>query len=185
MNLIILGNSRSGKTMLARQICLNIAGYSIISMDYLVMTFKKIFPELNVDYYGKTETIFTKFIEEYLNICTHKSCGINYIFEGATLPMEAIERLNSNPNNQIIFLGKPNISPQDFFDEIRKYEKSLETGGWTKSLNNETLFSWCTDWIKKAKKQQEYCKENNIEFFDTSFNQKEVINNIVNKLLHK
>ena len=185
MNLIIMGNSRSGKTMLARKICSSLAGYSVISMDHLVMTFKKVFPELNIDYYGKEETLFTKFIEQYLDNVAYKSWDINFIFEGAQLPLTVIERLKQNPQNKIIFLGKPNLSPQEFFDEIRKYEKGLVTGGWTKSLDDEKLFSWCSDWIKKAQKQQAYCKENNIMFFDTSFNQMEVLSNIVEMLKAK
>ena len=179
MNLIIIGNSRSGKTMLARQICTTLTGYSIISIDCLVMTFKKTFPDLNIDYYGKDESLFTKFVEEYFSNCIYKGGGVNYIFEGSVPPEAVIKRLNSNPNNKVIFLGKPNISPQEFFDEIRKYEKDLPTGGWTKNLDDETLFSWCSDWIKKAKKHQIFCKKNNISFFDTSYNQEEVLNFIV------
>lgn len=185
MNLIIMGNSRSGKTMLARKICSSIAGFSIISMDHLVMTFKKVFPDLQIDYYGKEETVFTKFIEQYLDNVSYKSWDINFIFEGARLPYTVIERLKQNPQNKIIFLGKPNIKPKDFFDEIRKYEKGLVTGGWTKSLDDNKLLSWCTDWIKKAQKQQEYCKQNDIMFFDTSFNQMDVLDNIVNEFKKK
>jgi len=182
MNLIIMGNSRSGKTMLARQICSSVAGFSIISMDHLVMTFKKIFPDLKIDYYGKEETIFTKFIEEYLDSCSYKTSGINFVFEGASLPITFIERLKKKPNNKVIFLGKPNLLPEDFFNEIRKFEKELSTGGWTKRLDDETLLKWCRGWINSSKKQQEYCRENNIDFYDTSFNQMKIIDNIVNEI---
>ena len=180
-----MGNSRSGKTMLARQICTTLPGYSLISLDYLVMTFKKVFPDLKIDYYGKEETIFTKFVETYLDNCTYKSGGINYILEGAAFPEKVIERLNANPNNKVIFLGKPNLSPQEFFEEIRKYENGLTTGGWTKKLDDKILLSWCSDWIKKAKKQQKYCEQNNILFFDTSYNQQEVLNKIIDGLAQK
>lgn len=182
MNLIIMGNSRSGKTMLARQIGLNFKGVSIISMDHLVLTFKKIFPKLKIDYYGKEETIFTNFIEEYLNVCSYKNFKLHRIFEGACMPISVIERFKANPENKVIFLGKPNLTPQEFFDEIRMYEKDLPTGGWTKNLDDEKLLSWCTSWIKSAKKQQEYCLQNDIKFYDTSYNQPEVLNNIIKEL---
>lgn len=185
MNLIIMGPSRSGKTMLARKICESLPGYSVISMDPLVMTFKKVFPDLNIDYYGKEETIFTKFIEVYFDHCTYKSGLINHIFEGAALPNAVLERLKANPNNKIIFIGKPNLKPQEFFDEIRKYEKGLPTGGWTKTLDDEKLFNWCSSWLKSAQNQQAYCKENNIEYVDTSYNHIEVINDVVQKLSKK
>ena len=98
------------------------------------------------------------------------------------MPITFIERLKNKPNNKVIFLGKPNLLPEDFFNEIRKFEKELSTGGWTKRLDDETLLKWCRGWINSSKKQQEYCRENNIDFYDTSFNQMEIINNIVNEI---
>ena len=67
----------------------------------------------------KVQKILEK-IEEYLNICNYKNKGLNLIFEGACVPLTVIERLKANPENKIIFLGKPSLTPQEFFDEIRK-----------------------------------------------------------------
>jgi len=184
MNIIIMGKSRCGKSMLANLIWKNLVGYSKISLDYLVMTFKKVFGDLDLEYYKNKESKFTQFVEEYLNNCIYKdnNCGLYYVLEGADLPKETILRLNKLNNTKVIFLGKTQISPKDFFDEIRKYEKNLPTGGWTKKLNDETLLSWCTDWIKKSKEYKLFCEENGIDFFDTSINQSEVLNDILNKV---
>lgn len=179
MNLVIMGKSRCGKSTLANMICKNIPGYSKISLDYLVMTFKKVFADLNLEYYKNTENNFTQFVENYFDNCIYKDndCGINYVLEGADLPREVILRLGKMKRTKVIFLGKTKISPQEFFDEIRKYEKNLSTGGWTKKLSDETLLSWCTDWIKKSVENLQFCEENGIEFIDTSFNQNEVLSN--------
>ena len=184
MNLVIMGKSRSGKTTLANMICKNLAGYSKISMDYLVMTFKKVFSDLDLEYYKNRESKFTQFLEVYFDNCIYKDndCGIYYVFEGADLPKETILRLKQMKNTKIIFLGKTQLTPQEFFDEIRKYEKDLSTGGWTKRLSDDTLLSWCTDWIKKGKEQKEFCEANGIEFIDTSIDQMVVLQDILNKI---
>lgn len=184
MNIVIMGKSRCGKSTLANLICKNKKGYSKISLDYLVMTFKKVFGELNIKYYSNEETLFTKFVEEYFDNCIYKDneCGICYVLEGANLPIKTILRLKELKNTKVIFLGKTQITTQDFFDEIRKYEKGLPTGGWTKRLSDETLLSWCSDWIEKSKEYKNFCEKNDIEFIDTSINQNDVFQLFLNKL---
>ncbi|MBO5884735.1 MAG: hypothetical protein J6Q51_02965, partial [Clostridia bacterium] len=93
-----------------------------------------------------------------------------------------ILRLKELKNTKVIFVGKTQLTPQDFFDEIRMYEKNLATGGWTKKLDDKTLLSWCTDWIKKSKQYKQFCEENNIEFIDTSVNQTQVLQDFLNRL---
>lgn len=187
MNIVIMGKSRCGKSMLANMICSKIAGYSKISLDYLVMTFKKVFGDLDLDYYKGKESKFTQFVEAYFGNCIHKdnACGINYVLEGADLPKETILRLKNMKNTKVIFLGKTQISPQEFFEEIRKHEVGLSTGGWTKKLEDKTLLSWCTDWIKKSKEFKAFCQENDIEFFDTSTNQLQVLQEVLSRVENK
>ena len=94
-------------------------------------------------------------------------------------------RLKEFKNTKVIFLGKTKLSSQEFFDEIRKHEVGLSTGGWTKKLEDKTLVSWGTDWIKKSKEFKVFCQENQIEFFDTSTNQPKVLQNILSKVEKK
>lgn len=179
-----MGKSRCGKTTLANMICSELAGYSKISLDYLVMAFKKVFEDLGLEYYKNKENKFTQFVETYFDNCIYKDndCGINYVLEGADLPKETVLRLASMKNTKVIFLGKTKLTAQEFFDEIRRYEKNLSTGGWTKKLDDETLLSWCGDWIKKSKEFKEFCEEHDIEFVDTSINQNEVLKNCLQKI---
>jgi hypothetical protein len=179
-----MGKSRCGKSMLANSICSKLVGYSKISLDYLVMAFKKVFGDLNLEYYKDKENKFTQFIETYFDNCIYKdnNCGIHYVLEGADFPKETILKLKNMKNTKVIFLGKTNISAEEFFYEIRKYENGLSTGGWTKTLDDKTLLSWCEDWIKKSKEYKEFCNENQIEFFDTSINQPQVLQDILSKI---
>ena len=184
MNLVIMGKSRSGKTTLANLICNSLIGYNKISLDYLVMTFKQAFGDLNLEFYKNKENQFTQFVEKYFYNCIYKdnACGLFYVLEGADLPTETILRLKKLNNTKVIFLGKTKLSVQDFFNEIRHYEKSLSTGGWTKKLSDATLLSWCSDWIKQAKEQKQFCQENEIDFFDTSINQNQVLADVLSAL---
>lgn len=179
-----MGKSRSGKSMLANMICKNLAGYSKISLDYLVMSFKKVFEDLGLEYYKNRESKFTQFIETYFDNCIYKDndCGIFYVLEGADLPLETILRLKDMKNTKVIFLGKTKLTSQEFFEEIRSYERGLFTGGWTKRLDDKTLLSWCEDWIKESKKFEDFCEKNDIEFYDTSFNQMDVLEGILSQI---
>ena len=184
MNIIIMGKSRSGKTMLANMICKNVVGYSKISLDPMVMAFKKAFADLGLEYYKEKENQFTDFIETYLSNCFYQDSksGISYVFEGASLPKEMILRLKETPNTKVVFLGKTKLTAEEFFDEIRYFEKELGSGGWTKRLNDETLLSWCTDWIKKSKEYEKFCQDNDIEYIDTSFDQIGTLRNFVERV---
>lgn len=170
--------------MLANMICSQVVGYSKISLDPMVMASKKAFAELNLEYYKEKENAFTEFVENYLGNCFHQDekTGISYVFEGSSLPKEMILRLKEEKNTKVIFLGKTKLTPQEFFDEIRNYEKGLSSAGWTKRLDNETLLSWCTDWIKKSREYEKFCQENDIEFIDTSFDQMGTLKKFVKRL---
>lgn len=184
MNIIIMGKSRCGKSTLANMICSEVVGYSKMSLDPIVMAFKKAFADLELEYYKEKENKFTDFIEMYLGNCFHQdsSTGISYVFEGASLPREMILRLKDKPNTKVIFLGKTKLTAQEFFDEVRHFEKALSSGGWTKRLDDETLLSWCGDWVKKSKEYEKFCGENDIEFIDTSFDQMGTLKNFVERV---
>ena len=186
MNLIVIGKSRCGKTMLTNMICSRLAGYSKISIDNLKNSFKKVFPELEIGFSKNAgNDKFNEFLIDYFdsNIYKDNKNGIFYIIEGVGLDEQTIMELSQKKNTRVIFLGKVSINPQDYFYQIRQYENSYDYGGWTKRLDDDTLLSWCTDWIKKGKQYKEFAEKNGFEFYDTSFEQVEVLNKIVESLI--
>ena len=185
MNFLIMGTSRSGKTLLTNMIASQIGGYNKISTDALRMSFKQALPHTNIDFSkGEGNQVdFPNFLECYFDISTHNDNKhqMYYIIEGTPLPEEYVLRFAQKPNTKVIYLGKSNLSPQQFYDMIREFEPQSH-GAWTKRLDDATLLSWCTDWIKKSQYYQQFCKQNNLLFFDTSFNQMQVLENIVEKI---
>ena len=189
MNLLILGTSRCGKTMLSNMISSEIVGYSKIPIDALKETFKEVFPSLNIDFSkgdGNTKD-FPLFLERYFDRCIYKDNknGMFYLIEGAGIPKEEVLKFKNKPNTKIIFLGKTQLSPVEYFKQIRHYEDIYDYGRWTKRLEDEKLLSWATDWIRKSKTYKEFCEQNDLLFFDTSFNQVEVLKSIVEKIKNK
>ena len=108
-----------------------------------------------------------------------KNKDVHHVIEGGGLSDECLLELNKNKDIGVVCVGKTVITPEVFFDEIRKYEKNLETYGWTKRLDDETLLKWCSGWINQSKKNKEFCEKNDIMFIDTSFNQIEVLKEFV------
>lgn len=185
MNFVIFGESRCGKSTLANMLYKEINGIRRIALDSVIMTFKEIFPELKIDF-SRSETSkkqLSAFIREYLKILMNtKNKSEHHLVEGGGLSDEYLIELNQNKNIKVVCVGKTLITPKDFFDEIRKYEKNLETYGWTKRLDDKTLLNWCTGWINQSKKNKEFCEKNNIMFIDTSFNQMSVLGEFVDNV---
>ena len=185
MNFVIFGESRCGKSSLANMLYKEIGGIRLISLDLVIMTFKEIFPELKIDF-SKSETSkkqLSAFIREYFKILMNiKNKSEHHVIEGGGLSDEYLIELNKNENVKVVCVGKILITPEEFFEEIRKYEKNLETYGWTKRLDDKTLFKWCEGWINQSKKNKEFCEKNNIEFIDTSYNQMEILGEFVNSV---
>ena len=185
MNFVIFGESRCGKSSLANMLYKEIGGIRLISLDLVIMTFKEIFPELKIDF-SKSETSkkqLSAFIREYFKILMNiKNKSEHHVIEGGGLSDEYLIELNKNENVKVVCVGKILITPEEFFEEIRKYEKNLETYGWTKRLDDKTLLTWCEGWINQSKKNKEFCEKNNIEFIDTSYNQMEILGEFVNSV---
>ncbi len=180
MNLVIFGESRCGKSTLTNMLYKEINGIRKISLDLVIMALKNAFPELGIDFSRseKSKNQLSAFINQYLTLLI-KNKNEHHVIEGGGLSDKFLLELNQNENIKVVCVGKTLITPKEFFDEIRKYEKNLETYGWTKKLDDKTLLSWCSGWINQSKKNKEFCEKNNILFIDTSYNQMEELNKFV------
>ena len=186
MNILLMGPSRFGKTMISNMIASKLKGYSKISVDALKLSFKECFPDLGIGFNKEQVNVkqFPDFVEKFFDISTHKdnNNGMFYIIDGGGLPNEVALRFKNKPNTLVIFLGKSKISVQKHFKQIRKYENIYDYGGWTKRLDDNTLKNWCESWIKDSKENEQFCKDNGLLYVDTSINQTKVIKEVVKKL---
>ena len=170
-NYIILGHPRSGKTILANLLSKNVA-YSVISLDNLSYAFGKVFPGLNIT--GSTNDLgcenFVKFIEAYLSLMVKydNPLGMYCIIEGDSIKAEDAIKYLGDSDNQVVILGKPKLTPQQLFEQVRRAEEHY--GGWTVKRSDDSIIKLCKEWVERANTDKKLSETYGITFLDTSYN---------------
>ena len=186
MNYVIKGTSRCGKTMLTNLIVQKLVGYNKLSTDTLIETFNKVMPREDINHeQGKgMNKKFPDFLRDLYVSCKKKDnkIGLFYVLEGVDIVDELLEEFDSMPDVTVICLGKPSLSREEYFSEVRKFEELYLYGEWTKRLSDEELYKYCDYWIEEANRIKKMAEEKGFLFFDTSYDQEKVINKIFQQI---
>ena len=180
-NIIIFGEPRSGKSTLANMI-IDKFNYQVIHVDAVRDTFKEIYPELNIaPDIAINNKKFQLFIQEYLNRNTkqEEKNKYGYVVEGCETSVDDCNRLFNTDENIIYYLAPDDITPEEFFNNIRANDTEKD---WTFKLSDEELMQKVKNMITKGKKIKEECRKYNIKFVDTSHNRKEKLNTILKNI---
>lgn len=181
-NIIILGAARAGKTTLAQMIHRKY-NYSIISIDSFVSALRDSFPSLGITH-SNTENKFKllpPFVFSYMKKITTEYPEENFILEGWHVYPNEISKLFRDTNFKIICLGYTKISCEEAFKLIRENEKE---NSYTKRLTNEGVRKLVSDHIEYSKILKKQCEENNIKFYDTSFERENVLEEAMRYLMN-
>ena len=147
MNYIIRGTSRCGKTMLANMIVQKLVGYNKLSTDNFIGAFNSTMPELQINHSsGKgMEKLFPEFLKHLLDNLKKKDNKLNlyYVLEGVDISDELLEYYNNQPDTTVICLGKPQLTREEYFTQVRYYEQRYLYGEWTKRLTDQELLKYC------------------------------------------
>lgn len=189
MNYIVRGTSRCGKTMLANMVVQQLVGYNKLSTDNFIGAFHSSMPSLDINHSsGKgMKKKFPEFLKNLFDNSKKKDNKLDlfYILEGVDISDELLEYFHSQPDTTVICLGKPRLTREEYFTQVRYYEKRYLYGEWTKRLTDEELYTYCDYWINEANEIKAMCEEKGYLFFDTSFNQEKVIKGIFKKIKKK
>lgn len=180
-NVIIFGEPRSGKSTLANMI-VDKFNYQVIHVDAIRDTFKTIYPELNIaPDIAINNKKFQLFIQEYLNRNTKKEerNKYGYVVEGCETSVENCNRLFNTDENIIYYLAPADITPEEFFNNIRINDTEND---WTFKLTDEELMQKVKSLITKGKTLKKECEKYNINFVDTSHNRKEKLDTILRNI---
>lgn len=180
-NIIILGAARSGKSTLAQMIH-HKYNYSIISIDSFVSALKDAFPSLGITH-SNTKNKFEllpPFIFSYMKKIITEYPNQRFVLEGWHVFPNEISKLFSDLDVKIICLGYTKISCDEAFNLLRKNEKE---NSYTKTMKDEKIKKLILDHIQYSKVLEKQCKENNIVFYDTSFNRDTVLNDAMSYLM--
>jgi len=180
-NIIIFGEPRSGKSTLANMI-VDKFNYQVIHVDAVRDTFKEIYPELNIaPDTAINNKKFQLFIQEYLNRNTKKEerNKYGYVVQGCETSVDDCNRLFNTDENIIYYLAPVDITPEEFFNNIRTNDTEYD---WTFKLSDKELMQNVKSMIVKGKKIKEECEKYNIKFVDTSHNRKEKLDTILKNI---
>lgn len=180
-HIIIAGASRSGKTTLATR--LKDLGYIHYTMDSIKRgIYNGNFMEGKGSNWKEVSPKMTKLIERLIQ---DNKEDINYNVEfyvidvGTIYPEDAIT-LNKMDNVILMFLGYPDVDVSWKVHQMQKYDKALNS--WTKNLPEDQITGMVNFSVGFSKEVRKQCLENNIMFFDTGYNQKEVLDEIYKKI---
>ncbi len=165
---VISGSSRAGKTLMAKKL-LSKKGLSFLSLDWLVMGFTNGIPE-----YGIHDKLFPDeiarrawgFLRAMMESMIHveEDC----VIEGeALLPELIVELRDKFPDKlKICFLGYTDINPESKFKDIKEY--GGEPNDWLSDKPDEYILDHVHNMIAHSKQIAASCKENGLQYFDTS-----------------
>ena len=176
-HIFIGGVAKSGKSTLAEKLCQN-KNYNHIPLDYFASSLKHNFPETkitsNVIINEESSKNLSLLLSRVINIMNDKEEP--FIIDSAhILPKHIMEYMDLNKWD-IYFIGYPNITKEDKFNILRKYDKETD---WTRKRTDEELLNTIDKLITLSKQIEQECLELNIPFIDTS---KDLIKDIDNYL---
>ena len=162
-NLLIIGVPRAGKSSLANMIC-DKFGYGLISIDVIVATFYKTFPELGMhEEPEKSEPILSKFIFEYMHQLYRENPTRKYVVEGCHLSPETAVKNTCSETCDIVCLGYPDLTPEQFLIRVRKTD-------WASAKDDLEILQMGEYFIKQSRQDKNTCDQHGIKFIDTSDN---------------
>lgn len=180
-NIIILGAARAGKTTLASMLHKKY-NYSIISIDSFVSALRDGFPSLGITH-SNTENKFKllpPFIFSYMNKIMNEYPEERFVLEGWHVFPKDIIGLFCNMDVKIICLGYTKITCEEALHEIRKDETK---NSYTTKMTDDKVKDLILNHMNYSKILKKQCEENNIKYYDTSFDRKKVLEEAINYLL--
>lgn len=182
-HIIIAGVPRAGKTTLCSYLAKSLK-YQHLTMDAVVKGIQYAFPETGVAHtdrwdFLKTSKDLINFIKKVSSTCTYDKLPYRLAFDIYHItPQEYSENIDKNCCD-IYFLGYPNISLEEKFKEIRKFDTEYD---WTSKRDDEIVKTHIKDYIEISKWLEEECKKYNLPFIDVSQGRESKLKELANKI---
>lgn len=184
-NLVILGASRAGKSTLSYAINKVYPNYQILTGDAIRRAFQDTFPQMEINNHdGKgMKEDFARFSACLFKTHLKDNIGVyQYIFDSCDISVENAIKFFQNETNRIIFLGYSELTPQEAFENYRKYEKRTD---WTVRKTDEELLAFAEKWVEKSKVFKQDCEKFKVRYVDTSYHRESVLKSLIDELIGK
>lgn len=183
-HMIIAGVPRSGKTTLTSKLAKSLK-YQHLAMDTIVMAFDKVFPETGILHtdcwdFVQTSEKFIKFLKRMTEIDNYAKFDYKMALDLYHItPKDFSENMDRNLCD-IYFLGYPNISVEEKFQQIRKFDTEFD---WTSKSTDDVVLEHLTKYIEISKWLEKECKKYDLPFVDVSWNREKVLDETVDRIL--
>jgi len=173
-NILICGSPRVGKTNLAKKISIEL-GYIYISLDNIFESIEEL-PSWPYKKYEDASIISKELSSFVINYINHLDNDKHYILEGAYLDIESI--YNKLNNTKIIGLTYNNLTKEDLFKRIKKYD----IDSWLNNFNDDVILDKCNCFINRNSYYNSCFNKLDINNYDLSNDYYLVMDNIINDL---
>jgi hypothetical protein len=180
---IVSGTSRSGKTIIAKELMKRIS-VPYMSLDWLVMGFTNGVPEYGIHDKLWPNEIAVRFWPFLTAMCKNMLWSeVDYIIEGeAVLPKLVSDLLEQHPDRfRICFVGYTDVNTQDKVRDVRRYSDGK--GDWLINEPDEYIESHIKNMISYSKMIKAECAKCSLPYFDTSTDFERAIEDAIDSLL--
>lgn len=165
---LIGGSSRSGKTLLAKNI-LKERQIPYLSLDWLMMGFNDGIPEYGIHHLLMPDEIAQKiwpFLQGMIDNMLFD--GMDYVIEGEALLPELISTLIKKYPGKIrsVFVGYTEVETEKKIGQIKKY--SSGENDWLTKESDEYIRDHVQTMINHGRMIKRECNKYNLSFFETS-----------------
>lgn len=182
-HIMIAGVPRAGKTTLCSYLA-NSGKYQHLAMDAIVIGLEVAFPETGVIHTDCWDFISTS--KKWIKFIKEMGSNTNYdkLPYRLALDMYHITPQDYNDNidkkcSDIYFLGYPNISLEEKFEQIRKFDTMYD---WTSKRDDAIVKKHIQEYIEISKWLQEECKKYELPFIDVSIDREKILKQLANKI---
>lgn len=164
MIILIAGVSRSGKSILAKKLCVN-QGMSYFPLDGVISTLESLYPDIGIKHFDDNLTfspILADFVKELLSHLEYEDLDV--VLDTYQLFPNDYLQVFPDKSVPIVYLGYPNLSPVEKLGAIRAYQRTRD---WTNRTDDHDMISILSQYIKESKIMASQCQEFGLPFFDT------------------
>ncbi len=182
-HIITAGVPRAGKTTICSKLAQSLK-YQHLAMDSIMISLEKSFPETGVLHtdcweFIKTSNVFIKFMKEISKTSNYDKFEYRLAFDLYHItPKDYYENIDQDCC-EIYFFGYPNISIEQKFKEIRKFDTEYD---WTSKSEDSVVIDHITKYIEISKWLQKECEKYKLPFIDISNNRDKIIENFVKNI---
>ena len=197
-NILIIGTPRCGKSTISNQLFQRNKNYELLRGDIFSLALgilyrrKKISQmkpkngilkldtkEINLPNEVITEVFYEMLDQMEIDL---KKANRKMIFETHEISIENAKKQFEPLGFDIYCMGMPNENVDNLMKQIRKND---DDNDWTRKIGSVRLELICNYIINYSKENEEECKKYNVDFFDTSGNREEKIEEIIKTIEEK